>query len=67
MSARTTGPAQWANLADQPVTATNRLEVSGTAMMIYMMLKGVRKGWLNKSYREPAIKAFNAILTYSHG
>ena len=52
----------WANLADQPVTATNRLEVSGTAMMIYMMLKGVRKGWLNESYREPAIKAFNAIV-----
>lgn len=52
----------WANLADQPVTETNRLEVSGTAMMIYMLLKGVRKGWLNESYREPAIKAFNAIV-----
>lgn len=52
----------WANLADQPVTKTNRLEVSGTAMMIYMLLKGVRKGWLNESYREPAIKAFNAIV-----
>lgn len=52
----------WANLADQPVTETNRLEVSGTAMMIYMLLKGVRKSWLNESYREPAIKAFNAIV-----
>lgn len=52
----------WANLADQPVTETNRLEVSGTAMMIYMLLKGVRKGWLNESYREPAIKAFDAIV-----
>lgn len=52
----------WANLADQPVTETNRLEVSGTAMMIYTLLKGVRKGWLNESYREPAIKAFNAIV-----
>ena len=52
----------WANLADQPVTETNRLEVSGTAMMIYMLLKGVRKSWLNESYREPAIKEFNAIV-----
>lgn len=52
----------WANLADQPVTETNRLEVSGTAMMIYMLLKGVRKSWLNESYRESAIKAFNAIV-----
>lgn len=52
----------WANLADEPATATNRLEVSGTAMMIYMLLKGVRMGWLDESYREPAVKAFTAIV-----
>ena len=50
-----------ANLADRPVTDTNRLEVSGTAMMIYMLLKGVRKGWLDEHYRDPAVKAFCAI------
>ena len=52
----------WANLADRPVTATNRLETSGTAMMVYTMLKGVRKGWLDDSYREAAVRAFEAIV-----
>lgn len=51
----------WANLADRPVTETNRPETSGTAMMVYTILKGVRKGWLEESYREPALKAFAAI------
>lgn len=52
----------WANLADQPVTATNRLEVSGTAMFVYTILKGVRKGWLPESYREAALKGFVAMV-----
>ena len=48
----------WANLADRPATETNRPESSGTAMMSYIILKGVRKGWLDESYREAGIKAF---------
>ncbi|MCD7807001.1 MAG: glycoside hydrolase family 88 protein [Lachnospiraceae bacterium] len=51
----------WANLADHPVTETNRLETSGTAMMVYTILKGVRKGWLDPSYRDAAVKAFTAM------
>jgi len=51
----------WANLADCPVTETNRLESSGTAMMAYTILKGVRKGWLDASYREAGVKAFVAL------
>ena len=52
----------WANLADRPVTDTNRLETSGTAMFIYTILKGVRKGWLDVSYRDAAVRAFNALV-----
>ncbi len=48
----------WANLADRPATETNRPESSGTAMMSYILLKGVRKGWLEESYREAGIRAF---------
>ena len=48
----------WANLADRPATETNRPETSGTAMMSYIILKGVRKGWLEESYREAGIRAF---------
>ncbi len=51
----------WANVADWPVTETNRLETSGTAMMVYTILKGVRKGWLDDSYRDAAVKAFTAM------
>ncbi len=51
----------WANVADWPVTQTNRLETSGTSMMVYTILKGVRKGWLDVSYRDAAVKAFTAM------
>ncbi len=54
----------WANLADQKVTATNRLEVSGTSMMVYTILKGVRNGWLDESYREAAVKAFVGMAEF---
>lgn len=48
----------WANVADWEVTETNRLEVSGTSMIVYTILKGVRNGWLDESYQDAAIKAF---------
>ncbi|MBR2037857.1 MAG: glycoside hydrolase family 88 protein [Lachnospiraceae bacterium] len=51
----------WANLVDQPVTDANRLETSGTAMVIYTILKAVRNGWLEESYKEAGIKAFIAM------
>ncbi|MBQ7915678.1 MAG: glycoside hydrolase family 88 protein [Firmicutes bacterium] len=51
----------WTNLVDQPVSDGNRLETSGTAMLVYTILKGVRNGWLDESYREAGIKAFVAM------
>ncbi len=48
----------WANMPDRPVTDTNRLETSGTAMMVYAILKAVRHGWLEESYRAYAVRAF---------
>ena len=51
----------WTNLADQPATETNRLEVSGTAMMVYTILKGIRCGWLDGSARDAAVKGFVAM------
>lgn len=51
----------WANVADWEITDTNRLEVSGTSMMVYTILKGVRNGWLDESYKEAAVKAFVAM------
>lgn len=57
----------WANVADWKVTDTNRLEVSGTSMMVYTLLKGVRKGWLDSSYAKPAVKAFEGIVNEKLG
>ncbi len=51
----------WANVADWEPTETNRLEVSGTSMIVYTILKGVRNGWLDESYRDAAVKAFVAM------
>ena len=51
----------WANVADWKVTETNRLEVSGTSMIVYTILKGVRNGWLEESYKDAAVKAFVAM------
>ena len=51
----------WTNLANQPVTETNRLEVSGTAMMVYTILKGIRRGWLDEINRDAAVRGFVAM------
>lgn len=51
----------WTNVADWPATETNRLETSGTAMIVYTILKGVRNGWLDESYRDAAIRGFVAM------
>lgn len=52
----------WANVADWKVTEINRLEVSGTSMIVYTILKGVRNGWLDASYKEAALKGFLAMV-----
>ena len=39
----------------------NYLETSGSAIMAYSLLKGVRLGFLPENYREYGLKAFNGI------
>lgn len=39
----------------------NYLETSGSSIMAYCMLKGVRLGFLPEKYREYALKAFNGV------
>lgn len=36
-------------------------ETSCTAMFALAMARGVRKGWLNKSFKQPALKAWSAV------
>ena len=39
----------------------NYLETSGSSIMAYCLLKGVRLGFLPESYREYGLKAFNGV------
>ncbi len=41
----------------------NYLETSGSSIMAYALLKGVRLGFLDESYREPAKKAIDGICS----
>ena len=52
----------WHQLINKPETY---LETSGTAMFMLSLLRGVRYGWIDESYAEPALKAWNALKEYS--
>jgi len=49
----------WHTLADHP---DSYLETSGSAGIAYGMLKGVRLGYLDESFREPALRAAREVL-----
>ena len=52
----------WYQVIDAMDREGNYLEVSGTAMVIYSILKGVRLDVLDESYKEKAIKSLKGIL-----
>ncbi|MCD8373411.1 MAG: glycoside hydrolase family 88 protein [Clostridia bacterium] len=49
------------NLTDRPESFTNRGETSGTSMIVYSLLKGVRLGLLDESYIQPALESFCGV------
>ncbi len=51
----------WYQLPALAGRTPNYLETSGSAIMAYSLLKGVRLGFLPEQYRKPGIKAFNGI------
>ncbi len=52
----------WWQVLDQGGRPGNYLEASGTSMFIYAMAKGVRKGYLDKSWLMVADQAFSGLL-----
>ena len=52
----------WYQLPARAGEPGNYLETSGTAIFAYSILRAVRLGFLTESYREPAVKAFHAIV-----
>lgn len=52
----------WYQVLDQPQRAGNYLESTVSCMMAYSILKGVRMGYLQQSYLDPATKAYDGII-----
>lgn len=52
----------WRQVIDATDYEGNYLEVSGTSMIIYSILKGIRLNVLDERYRVSAVKALNGII-----
>ena len=51
----------WYQVVNYGKLEPNYLETSGSSIMAYALLKGVRLGFLPENYREYGIKAFNGV------
>ncbi len=51
----------WYQLVEKPDLPGNYLETSGTAMMVYAILKGVRLGWLPASMKKEALLTLQGL------
>ncbi len=52
----------WFQVTNKPTAPGNYLESSGSSMFVYAFAKGVRMGYLDKSFREAATKGFEGIV-----
>ncbi len=55
----------WYQVTNMGKRKGNYLESSGTAMFVYAMAKGVRKGYLPAKYKQNAVKGFEGLIKYS--
>ncbi len=54
----------WYQVLDRSGDKGNYLESSCSAMFVYALFKGVRKGYLDKSYLDVAVKGYKGILKH---
>ena len=52
----------WYQVLDQGSRKGNYLEASGSSMIVYALLKGVRLGYLPASLKETALTAFSGLV-----
>lgn len=52
----------WHQVMDLPMEKGNYLESTASTMFTYVLLKSLRKGYLDNSFQTPAIKAYEGIL-----
>ena len=53
----------WYDILDMPKSPKNYIEASASSMIVYTLLKGVRKGYLPASYLAPAKKGYEGLLS----
>ena len=56
-----TSNGMWLNNMAASQSSTNPYETSGTALVCYAVMKAVNEGWLDESYADMAILAFEGI------
>jgi rhamnogalacturonyl hydrolase YesR len=54
----------WYQVMDAPGREGNYLESSCSSMFAYAILKAVNRGWVEESYRRPALKAYDGIVRH---
>lgn len=54
----------WYQVLDEGEREGNYLEASGSAMLVYALAKGARKGYLSDSFLHVASKGFQGLLTH---
>ncbi len=52
----------WYQVMDLPDSNGNYPESTASTMFAYVLLKGLRKGYLDESFQKPAIKAYKGII-----
>lgn len=52
----------WYQVLDQGNRKGNYLEASGSSMIVYAILKGARKGYLEPEYIEKGLEAYNGLV-----
>ncbi|HEY0676828.1 MAG TPA: DUF4350 domain-containing protein [Chitinophagaceae bacterium] len=52
----------WYDVVDMPDAPKNYRESSASAMLVYTLAKGVRKGYLPASYLQQAVKGYDGII-----
>jgi len=57
-----TASGVWYQVPDQIGREGNYLEATASCMFVYSLLKGIRMGYLDQIYMEPAKKGFDGIL-----
>ncbi len=52
----------WYQVLDKSGEPGNYLESSASAMFVYTLLKGIRLGYIDRSYMDTALKGYNGII-----